>query len=60
MASNKFKSGDRVQHVSGGPIMVVDRYIGATSQISCKWWSEKINDFESTEFNEDALIKVDA
>ena len=59
MTNNKFQSGDKVQHVSGGPIMTVNRYIGITSQVSCKWWSEKDKEFVSDEFNEKTLIKVE-
>lgn len=53
----KFQSGDKVQHLLGGPIMIVDKYVGATSQVLCKWWDDKTKDFSFTEFHEDTLVK---
>lgn len=46
-----FKPGDEVQHLSGGPKMVVTGD-GNYGGIVCRWWDEKLKDFKSENFEE--------
>ena len=67
----KFKIGDKIQHLSGGPIMVVKEYeqallseqltrgTGANSYVIGEWYDEGDKKFVSQRFHEDTLQKVE-
>lgn len=63
MSESKFKAGDRVQHLSGGPVLVVvgtgfvaasafnDEYI----RVTCEFWDEAKKTFVRQDFVETSL-----
>ena len=54
---DKFKAGDKVQQITGGPEMIVVYYDGK-GNVVCTWFSEVNNVFKKETFNQDSLIKV--
>ncbi|EEW2394757.1 hypothetical protein [Escherichia coli] len=63
MSESKFKPGDRVQHLSGGPVLVVvsTGYIPATAfngdfiRVTCEFWDESKKAFVKQDFVETSL-----
>ena len=49
---SKFKTGDKVQLISGGPAMTVSEYVG-NDQIQCDWFDKSTRCSET--FKEDQL-----
>jgi len=57
MSVKKFKSGDKVQLLSGGPEMTT-LYYDVADQVVCTWWNETKKKFDERTFPQDALQKI--
>ncbi len=55
-SNRKFKTGDTVKLISGGPPMTVKQII-SDDQITCQWFAGK--KLESGYFPPDSLVRVD-
>ncbi|MBL4753158.1 MAG: DUF2158 domain-containing protein [Flavobacteriales bacterium] len=63
MATRKYKTGDMVQLISGGPFMTVadyyeDQFLQEESMLDCDWFDDKNNPHRKT-FKEDQLTIVE-
>ena len=62
--TSKFKEKDTVQHISGGPLMVVVKVKLATkrdlpSLVSCSWYDREQRESKTGTFNETELRSFD-
>lgn len=55
----KFRVGDRVQHKTGGPVMVVDEVSFTGRRVTCVWWDPSTNSFVLDAFPARTLDKND-
>lgn len=55
-ANQKFKTGDTVKLISGGPIMTVEK-IAYNGKVSCQWFAGK--KLEHGDFPPNSLIRAD-
>ncbi|HCW2960568.1 hypothetical protein HUC53_06665 [Escherichia coli] len=63
MSESKFKPGDRVQHLSGGPVLAVvsTGLVAATAfnddfiRVTCEFWDESKKAFVKQDFVETSL-----
>lgn len=53
--------GDKVQHKTGGPLMIVHECVGDPwkSKWVAQWWDEAARRFENAEFDELELVNHD-